>query len=229
MKPRALLNLIILANTIAINFIGLKPLQANTFNEKEVNPQQVIAVVAPFRHGYNLVVIEQIEGKDQCWKEFGNNPVVVDPLWMNFDFTNHCHRATDTNGYSIMMEGKDYGTDYLLSIVEENAELHLIATPRDPQQSPLRIGTTRGSYNGGFAKIFLNPGWRFTKRAYQGQELSHFYFSYGFNPEVISRSDKVDNEPLIFNLESSTRVEFNFGTSTQIEQNNTHIEQNNLF
>ncbi len=218
MKSRALLNLIILANTIAINFIGLKPLKANTFDEKEVNPQQVIAVVAPFRHGYNLVVIEQIEGKDQCWKEFGNNPVVVDPLWMNFDFTSHCNRATDTNGYSIRMEGKEYGTDYLLSIVEEDAGLHLIATPRDPRQSPLKIGSTHGSYNGGFAKIFLNSGWRFTRRAYQGQELSHFYFSHRLNPEVISRTVEVENEPSMFNFGTSTRIEFNFGTSTRIEQ-----------
>ncbi len=177
MKFSALLKFFLLANVITTNFVALKPATANTFDEKEMDQSQVIAIVAPYRHGYNLVVIEQIEGKNQCWKEFGNSPVLVDLLLMNFDFTDHCRRATDTNGYSIRIAGQEYGTDYLLNIVEESGELHLIATSRNPQQSTLRIGRTHGQFNGGFPKIFLNPGWRFTKRSYQGQELSHFYFS----------------------------------------------------
>ncbi len=175
MKFSSLLKLFLLANVIVTNFVALKPATASNFDEQEIDQSQVIAIVAPYRHGYNLVVIEQIEGKDQCWKEFGNSPVLIDPLLMNFDFTGHCHRATDTNGYSIRIAGREYGTDYLLNIVEEDGELHLIATNR--QQSTLRIGRTHGQFNGGFAKIFLNPGWRFTKRSYKGQELSHFYFS----------------------------------------------------
>ena len=178
MKFSAILKFFLLVNVIATNFVALKPATANTFDEKEMDQSQVIAIAAPYRHGYNLVVIEQIEGKDQCWKELGNSPVLVDPLLMNFDFTGHCLRATDTNGYSIRIAGQDYSTDYLLNIVEQGGELHLIATNRNHQQSKLRIGRTHGQYNGGVAKIFLNPGWRFTKRSYQGQELSHFYFSY---------------------------------------------------
>ena len=177
MKFSALLKFFLLANVIATNFVALKPATANTFDEKEMDPSSVIAIASPYRHGYNLVVIEQIEGKDQCWKEFGNAPVIVDPLLMNFDFTGHCRRATDTNGYSIRIAGREYGTDYLLNVVEEGGELHLIANSRDPKQPPLRIGRSRGANNGGTTKLFLNDGWRMTKRSYQGKELSHFYFS----------------------------------------------------
>ncbi len=172
-----LLKFFVVANVIAANFVTLKPATANTFDEKEIDPNSVIAIASPYRHGYNLVIIEQIEGKDQCWKEFGNAPVVVDPLLMNFDFTGHCRRATDTNGYSIRMAGREYGTDYLLDIVEQGGQLQLIATSRDPKLPALKIGSSRGPNNGGTTKIFLNPGWRFTKRSYQGKELSHFYFS----------------------------------------------------
>jgi N-acetylmuramoyl-L-alanine amidase len=75
------------------------------------------------------------------------------------------------------MAGQEYGTDYLLKVVEQSGELHLIATSRDAKQSTLMIGSSRGPNNGAVTKLFLNPGWRFTKRSYQGKELSHFYFS----------------------------------------------------
>ncbi len=207
MKFSALLKFFLLANVIATNFVTLKPATANTFDEREMDQRQVIAIAAPYRHGYNLVVIEQIEGKDQCWKEFGNAPVLVDPLLMNFDFTGHCRRATDTNGYSIRMAGREYGTDYLLNIVEEGGELHLIATNRDPKQPTLRIGSSRGPNNGGVTKLFLNPGWRFTKRSYQGQELSHFYFS-GKSAPVATQAP----QPAQYSNN-------NFGQSTQQEPN----------
>ena len=178
MKFSALLKFFLFANVIATNFVVLKSVTANTFDEKEIDQSQVIAIAAPYHNGYTLVVIEQLEDKNQCWREFGSSPVLVEPLLMDFDFTGHCRRATDNNGYSIRMAGREYGTDYLLNIVEQGGKLHLIATNRNHQQSKLRIGRTHGQYNGGVAKIFLNPGWRFTKRSYQGQELSHFYFSY---------------------------------------------------
>ena len=95
---------------------------------------------------------------------------------MNFDFSGHCRRATDSNGYSVRLGGEERGSDYLLKIVEQDNELILIATQRDPNQPPLTIGRTHGR-SADITKIFLNPGWRFTKRSYQGKELSHFYFS----------------------------------------------------
>ena len=176
MKFSALLKLTLVANIISSTFIALPNANAETFEEKEISQDQIIAIAAPYRHGYNLVVIEQIPGKARCWAEQGMSPVAVNPLLMNFDFTNHCNRATDSNGYSIRMGGEERGSDYLLEIVEKNNELVLIGTQRDPNQLPIVIGRTHGKSEG-VAKIFLNPGWHFTKRSYQGKELSHFYFS----------------------------------------------------
>ena len=205
MKISALLKFVLLANVIAANFVSLKPATASTFDEKEMDQNSVIAIASPYRHGYNLVVIEQIEGKDRCWKEFGNAPVIVDPLLMNFDFTGHCRRATDTNGYSIRIAGREYGTDYLLNVVEEGGELHLIATSRDPKQPALRIGSSRGANNGGTTKLFLNDGWRMTKRSYQGKELSHFYFSVRSTSVATQTPQQYNND----NLSRSTSQESN--------------------
>ena len=175
MKFSALLKLTFVANIIAANFLTLPAAQAGTFDEKEIAQDQVIAIASPYRHGYNLVVIEQVPGKEKCWAEHGISPVTVDPLLMNFDFTGHCRRATDSNGYSVRMGGEEKGSDYLLKIVEQNGELVLIGTTRSGE-APITIGRTHGT-TGAANKIFLNPGWSFTKRSYQGKELSHFYFS----------------------------------------------------
>lgn len=165
-------------NVIAANFIAIPAVQANTFDEKEIAQEHTIAIAAPYRHGYNLVVIEQIPGKNKCWAEQGTSPVTVDPLLMNFNFSGHCRRGTDSNGYSVRINGEERGSDYLLKIVEQDDELILIGTTRDPNEAPIVIGRTHGKSEG-VTKIFLNPGWRFTKRSYQGQELGHFYFSKG--------------------------------------------------
>ena len=180
MKFSALIKFTILANVVASLF-SISPAKASIFDEKEVAQDRVIAIAAPYRHGYNLVVIEQLLGKNKCWSEQGIAPVAVNALLMNFDFSDHCRRATDSNGYSVRLGGEERGSDYLLEIVEQNNELLLVATQRDPNEPPLIIGRTYGFY-GGVTKIFLNPGWRMTKRSYQGKELSHFYFSDGVAP-----------------------------------------------
>jgi len=181
MKFSALIKLTILANVVAANLFSMSSAKASTFDEKEMAQDRIIAIAAPYRHGYNLVVIEQLPGKDKCWSEEGIAPVAVDALLMNFDFSDHCRRATDGNGYSVRLGGEERGSDYLLEIVEQDNELILLATQRDPNEPPLIIGRTNGRQEG-ISKIFLNPGWRFTKRSYQGKELSHFYFSEGVAP-----------------------------------------------
>lgn len=181
MKISALIKLTILANIVAVNLFSIPSAKASIFEEKEIEQDSVIAIAAPYRHGYNLVVIEQLPGKDKCWSEQGIAPVAVDALLMNFDFSDRCVRATDSNGYSVRLNGEERGSDFLLEIVEQDNELILMATQRDPHAAPLIIGRTNGRY-GGITKIFLNPGWRLTKRSYQGKELSHFYFSDGTAP-----------------------------------------------
>lgn len=151
---------------------------AATFSEQEMEQSQVIAVAEPLGEtGYNLLIIEQIPGGQTCWEETEGKPTVVQPLLLNFDFTKSCRRSTDSNGYSIRIDGQDYGLDYLLRIVERNGELQLVGTPRrDSQQREVIIGRTYG-LGDGFLKIVLDPGWRFSKRAYQGKTLGHVYLA----------------------------------------------------
>lgn len=154
------------------------PVNAADFTETEIDQKIVVAVAKPYgADKFDLLILEQIPGKQQCWAENGANPVVVDPLLLNFDFTGKCRRATDANGYSIRIDGLDYGLEYLLRLVPRGNEILLIATSRSDATKPeIVLGSTRG-YVRGFMKIDLNPGWRFTKRTFGKTILGHFYFS----------------------------------------------------
>ncbi len=177
MKFALFLKLAALTATAITSIIPSSPVKAANFDEQEVDQEQFIAVAVPFgENQYNLLIVEQIPGKQQCWSESGSTPITVEPLLLNFDFTGHCRRSTDSNGYSIRIDSQDYGLDYLLRIIERNGELVLVGTPRkDPNQPEILVGRTHGL--GDFLKIFLNPGWQFTKRAYEGKTLGHVYFS----------------------------------------------------
>lgn len=168
-----------LALTALASVIPFNSVKAVTFQETEVSQQDFVAVAQPFgENKYNLIVIEQIPNKNKCWNEVGTNPVNVDLLLLNFDFSGHCRRSTDANGYSIRYDDQDYGLDYILSLVERDGNLVLIGVNRrDPRQSPVVIGSTQGLNNSPM-KIILNPGWRFTKRTYEGKVLGHVYFSF---------------------------------------------------
>ncbi|NEO81007.1 DUF3747 domain-containing protein [Moorena sp. SIO4G3] len=159
---------------------AINPAAANTFGNIEVNENNFIAVAAPFGYNqYQLLVIEQIANWQACWRERGTNPVVVEPLLLNFDFTGICGRSTDSNGYSMRVDSQDFGLEYMLRVVKRNGELVLVGTHRIDRNAPdIELGRTRGLANG-FLKIFLDPGWRFTKRMYQGKQLGHIYLTYG--------------------------------------------------
>lgn len=161
------------------------PSQATLFEQREVNQEDFIAIARPYGNGkYDLLILQQIPGKRQCWAVNGREPTIVQPLLLDFDFTGSCERATDSNGYSLRIQGKDYGLEYLLRIVQRNGELVLVGTPRNPRQSEVIIGRTKGLGNG-LIQIYLIDGWRFTKRSLAGQNLSHIYLtadSPSFNP-----------------------------------------------
>ncbi|WP_255512841.1 DUF3747 domain-containing protein, partial [Synechocystis sp. LEGE 06083] len=157
----------------------LTPLAASTFTETAIEQTEVIAVARPYgveTTKYDLLVIEQIPGKNKCWNVTPGAPAMVDPLLLNFDFTGHCRRATDSNGYSIRIDGQDYGLDYLLRLVPRGNELVLVATSRNGRGPELIVGSTKG-IGAGFMQVQLNPGWQFTKRTYEGQILGHYYIS----------------------------------------------------
>jgi len=168
--------------TLAItSLVGLVPMnsaRASMFDEVEVIQEDFIAVAQPFgeNNRYNLIVIEQVPGRNTCWQEQGSNPVNVDLLLLNFDFSGHCRRSTDANGYSIRYNGNDLGLDVLLTLVERNGMLNLVGINRR-DNSRMVVGSVERVSDQPM-KIKLNPGWTFSKRSYQGNVLGHVYFSY---------------------------------------------------
>jgi len=178
MRKRAFFTQVATLATIALSSIIANKSVAATFEQIPVEQNKFIAVAAPFgESSHQLLIIEQKSNARQCWSESGSNPVIVDPLLLNFDFSGICGRSTDSNGYSIRMAGEDLGLDYLLRIVERNGELVLIGTnSRDRSAPDVIVGRTQGLANG-FVKIVLEPGWDFARRSYQGKPLGHIYLA----------------------------------------------------
>jgi len=163
--------------TALATILAVQPSNAQNFGAKEVPQEDYIAVAAPFGDdNHQLLILEQKSDQRACWDESGSNPVVVDPLLLDFDFTGICGRATDSNGYSIRIDGQDYGQDYLLRVVERNNDLVLVGTPRNNQGEEVVIGRTNGMADG-YLKIQLKPGWNFAKRTYQDETLGHIYLA----------------------------------------------------
>ena len=204
MKLSPMLQLFVAVAAIA-NFIPTKAVRAVSFGEREVDSSKFAVVAAPYHHGHNLMIVEQIPGKKQCWEETGANPTVIDPLLLNFDFSNACKRSADSNSYSIRLDGKDYGMDYLLDVVEKDGELNLVGTHRDPEKPQLVIGKTHGITDGSL-KIHLNPGWRLTKRTYEDKTTEHIYLSYTSSAATESAS-KITASPVADSSSATQRTE----------------------
>ena len=189
MKPPLFFRFIPLLTATLTAFVANLPVQAVDFQQQEVDQNQFVAIARPYGgNKYDLLILQQIPGKRQCWQERGSNPVIIDPLLLNFDFTGSCERSTDSNGYSIRLNGQDLGLDYLLRVVERNGELVLVGTSRrNGNSEEITIGRTRG-LSQGLIKIDLDGGWRFSKRAYQGRALSHVYLTGDRNAINTSQS-----------------------------------------
>jgi hypothetical protein len=177
MKLSLPLKLTAISTAVLATIITLSPLKAAVIGEQPINQSEIVAVAAPFgSNKYSLVIVEQIPGQKQCWSEMGSQPTVVEPLWTTFDFTGHCRRATDANGYSVHLDGQDTSQDYLLDVVEKDGELQLVAM-NFKDRSRTVVGKTFGLNQGKFLRIFLNPGWQFTKKTVDGKVVGHVYFS----------------------------------------------------
>ena len=161
--------------------------------EQEIDQNQVIAVAVSAGRFKNLVIVEQIPGKETCWNESGSQPTVIDPLWTTFDFTGSCRRATDSNGYSVRLDGQDTSQDYSLDLMEKGDEIQLVAVSRTDRSRTI-IGTTFGKMEGQFLRIYLNPGWQFTKKTYEDKTLGHFFFS-GDTVEIAAAGDTPPTPP----------------------------------
>jgi hypothetical protein len=152
---------------------------AATFNQREIDQTNVITIAAPVNGGrsHQLLILEQVSDRRPCWQQNGDALGTVNPLLLNFDFTGICGRATDSNGYSIRVGGEDLGLRYTLRVVRNRDVLRLMAVPVRPGTPTLEIGKTKG-ITSDFSEIQLNPGWRLTKRTYNGQTLGHFYLTH---------------------------------------------------
>ncbi|MEM1252175.1 MAG: DUF3747 domain-containing protein [Cyanobacteria bacterium P01_H01_bin.21] len=159
---------------------------AQAFESIEVTQEDFVLVAAPgggLLGRPQLMVIEQRTDERQCWSESGSEPVQVEPLLLNFDFSGICGRSTDSNGYSIRAGDGDAGSRFNLEIREEEGEYILLGRPSsfptNPYRSadPINIGRTFGQAENGFTKIFLNPGWRLTRRTLDGRQLGHVYLT----------------------------------------------------
>ncbi|WP_448572724.1 DUF3747 domain-containing protein [Trichothermofontia sp.] len=152
---------------------------AATFEQQEVDQSKLIAIAAPVGsgQGYQLLILEQVADTRPCWQVAGSQPAIVDPLLLQFDFTGICSRSTDSNGYSVRLGGVDYGLQYSLRVQQRDNDLVLIATSFRGKGAPeLEIGRAHGVH-AGFVQLVLNPGWRFTKRAFEGKVLGHIYLT----------------------------------------------------
>ncbi len=156
-----------------------QPVDAATFGQQEVSQNNIIAIASPVNGGetHQLLVVEQVSDSQACWQENQDIAGTIEPLLLNFDFTGICSRATDSNGYSIRVGGEDLGLQYVLRVVQSDNVMRLVGIPISDRSAPkLEIGRTKG-VTADFVKIQLNPGWRFTKRTYNGQTLGHYYFT----------------------------------------------------
>ena len=193
MKLRNKLAIAAITTILLGSNLYLAPRAKAQVGEQEIDQTQVIAVAVSGGRFHNLVIIEQIPGKQTCWSESGSQPTIVDPLWTTFDFTGSCRRATDSNGYSVRLDGQDTSQDYSLDLTDRGEEIQLVAVSRKDRTRTV-IGTTFGKTEGQFLKIYLNPGWQFTKKTYDGQTLGHFYFS-GDSAAIASAGDTPPTPP----------------------------------
>ena len=157
--------------------VSLRPVAAATFGQEEVNQSQFIAIASPVGEtSHQLLIVEQKSDQRQCWSESGSSPVVVDPLLVTFDFTGICGRSTDSNGYSIRVDGQDLGLKYSLRMRYRDNDIVLVGVPDDTSLPELEIGRA-GGMSRDFVKINLDPGWRFTKRTFGEKVLGHIYLT----------------------------------------------------
>jgi Protein of unknown function (DUF3747) len=183
MKPSSIVQTTALLWGLSVALFSVAPsVQAATFDQKEIDPDKVIAVAVPLPQGnrYNFLILQQLSNTKQCWQE---NDGTVDPLLLKFDFTNICGRSTDSNGYSIRIAGQDKGMEYHFSIVKQNNHLSLMGIPsRNAGNPPIEIARSE-NLNSGFLKLRLNSGWHFAQRTYKGKTLGHIYLTRDTMPE----------------------------------------------
>lgn len=158
------------------------PASAVQFEQAEINnPENFVIVAAPAgRIGYGLLIIEQVKNDRPCWDEVetGPGPTIVDPLLTRFDFTGICGRGNDSNAYSVRTGGEDLGLQYSLRVLRQGNDLVLVAASNRQRNLNIPIGRTYGlPQPGEFVRIRLDPGWRLSRRIFNGRSTGHVYLT----------------------------------------------------
>jgi Protein of unknown function (DUF3747) len=170
---------LITAVTIALT-LGADRASAQ-MTQQDLDPNGVAVVAAPYQAGalHQLLILEQQTNARACWSEQKTQTLtMINPLLADFDFSGICGRATDSNGFSVRMGGRDFDWRYTMQVVDQNGDLLLIARNTTKTAIPdLLIGRVGGT-TPGFAKILLEPGWRITRRVAQGKLTGHFYLTH---------------------------------------------------
>jgi N-acetylmuramoyl-L-alanine amidase len=165
---------------------------AVSFAQKPVDQTKFIAIAKPVgQDSHQLIVLEQITDKQPCWSESGSKPTIVDPLLLKFDFTGICGRSTDANGYSIRVDGQDLGGKYTLRTRYRNNDIVLVGSPDNTADPEIEVGRASG-FSKDFAKIQLDPGWCFAKRAFGDKTLGHVYLTKDATRDLTATSTFAD-------------------------------------
>jgi Protein of unknown function (DUF3747) len=180
---------LIAAMTIALA-LGVDRASAQ-MTQQELDPNGVAVVASPYRSGslHQLLILEQQTSARACWSEQKTSTItIINPLLADFDFSGICGRATDSNGFSVRMGGRDLNWRYTMQVVAQNGDLFLIARNTTRTAMPdLLVGRVGGT-TPGFAKIMLEPGWRITRRVAQGKLTGHFYLTNDRTIEQVAAS-----------------------------------------
>jgi hypothetical protein len=164
-----------MAQTVTAKVATTKTTQ---FGQQEVDQSRFVAIAQPLgTSSYKLLVLEQISNSRPCWSEFGRYPTQIEPLLVTFNFTGICGRSIDSNGFSIRVAGNDLALQYSLRLSRRFNSVVLQGTPFSAGRGPVMDIATTSGFTSGFLKLQLFPGWRFTKRTYNGRPLPHVYFT----------------------------------------------------
>ncbi|NBQ21853.1 MAG: DUF3747 domain-containing protein [Synechococcaceae bacterium WB6_3B_236] len=151
--------------------LGTAPARAQLFSSAPLDQQRFVVLGQPLAQGgWKLLVLEQIRQSPQCWQRRADG--LIDPSLINFDFSGICSRYIDSNGYSLRLGQRDHALSHDLRLIPEGRQLLLLGLPRRGGD-----GVLIAQRADAFVALRFEPGWELSRRTYNGQALSHVYFS----------------------------------------------------
>ncbi len=156
---------------------------AQDYGQQSIDSDRVVAMAEPISNGrfYKLLILEQLNNQQDCFKEKPGSPTTIEPLLLNFDFSGICGRSSDSNGYSVSIGNEDLSSRYRLQVTRRGDNLVLVALPgalpgKGGDLPTLEIGRSNGVAND-FVKLTLDPGWKMSHRTLSGKAQGHIYLS----------------------------------------------------